>query len=88
MEQKNSNELTAPSPDDFKIGQRVIVAKRGPATVISRVLPQIWAVDFIGLEGFGYVFADEMKALSNETSETTPMTATVEDQPKVKILAA
>lgn len=85
MEQNSSNGIAARSPDDFDIGQRVIVAKRGPATVVSRVLPQIWAVEFIGLEGFGYVFADEMKAISAEPQETTEP---AREQPKMKILAA
>ena len=88
MEQKNSADLTAPAPDDYHIGQKVIVAKRGPATVVTRVLPDIWAVEFIGLEGFGYVFADEMRpfAGSERQAPTAPTGPVME--PLRKTIAA
>ncbi len=44
----------------FQIGQRVNVASRGRATISAKVLPGLWGVDFIDLEGFGYVFETEM----------------------------
>ena len=51
---------TSVPPESFRIGQKVRVERRGRAEIAQQILPGLWAVNFLDLEGFGYVFEAEM----------------------------
>lgn len=57
--QSNPLQSTA---NGFSIGQCVRVRRRGRAKIAMQILPGIWGVDFLDLDGFGYVFEAEMTA--------------------------
>jgi len=46
----------------FCIGQCVRVATRGRARIAMQILPGLWGVSFLDLDGYGYVFEAEMSA--------------------------
>ena len=62
LDSKRQSRRARPAKMGFSIGQYVRIARRGRAKIAMQIMPGIWGVDFLDLDGFGYVFEAEMTA--------------------------